>query len=80
MVNWLYVLSSNVTMLGPILLYWVSILLIFVGWAVDWFKFLDVMGVIRLAMWIVFSFFMSYFQIAWIDEIQALYEGDRYTF
>ena len=34
-VNWLFVLFSNITLLGPILGYWVAVILIPIGWATD---------------------------------------------
>ena len=60
-VNWLFVLFSNVSMMGPYLLYWVSILLIFVGYAIDLFALLDPIGIVKFVIWIMLSFAASYF-------------------
>lgn len=80
LVNWFYVLFSNISMLGPVLLYWVSTALIIVGYAVDTFEYFDLDALLKLVAWIVISFVASYYQEAWIDEIQDLYSGDRFTF
>ena len=79
LINWLFVLFSNISMLGPVLLYWVSTILIIVGYAVDGFEDFGTYGP-RLAAWILVTFIASYYQEAWIDEIQDLYKGDNFTF
>ena len=79
-VNWLYVLFSNISMLGPVLIYWLSSLLILVGYAVDGFEFFGFNELWKWAFQVVVFFVASYYQEAWIDEIQDLYSGDNFTF
>lgn len=80
LVNWIYVLFSNFTMLGPVIVYWVSIVLILIGWAVDSFDLVDSDALLKWFTWIVLSFFASFYQVAWIDEVRTVYSGDRWTF
>ncbi len=76
-VNWLYVLTSNLTMLGPILLYWVSIIMIVVGWIAD--QSVTFEAVLKWLAWIVLAFIASFYQIEWIGDIRDLYSGDLFT-
>jgi hypothetical protein len=78
-VNWLYVLFSNISMLGPALLYWLSWVLIPVGWLANT-DLMDTDAILRWLAWAVLAFIASFFQEAWIDEIQDLYNGDGFTF
>lgn len=80
-VNWLFVMFSNLSMLGPVLLYWLAAVLIPAGWILDsfgttfnWKTLLKWMG--YLAMSVV----TSYYQEAWIENIRDLYLGDGWTF
>jgi hypothetical protein len=77
--NWLFVTSSNFTMLGPILLYWVSIVLIPIGWAVDGFDLVSTSSIIEWVAWIFVAIIASFYQVAWIDDIRTLYSGDNWT-
>ena len=60
-VNWLFVLFSNLTMIGPILGYWVSLILIVVGWAVDSFSLVDMAAVINFIIWLFTAFVASWY-------------------
>ena len=66
-------------MLGPILLYWLSIILIVIGWIDAGFSGLTGETYLRFALWILMSFVASWYQLAWIDEIRDLYSGDNWT-
>lgn len=79
-VNWLYVLTSNFTMLGPVLLYWISIIMIVVGWALDGFDYVDSDALIKWVAWVFLAFFGSFYQVAWINEVNKVYTGDNWTF
>lgn len=67
-INWLFVLTSNFSMLGPILLYWVSIVLIPVGWIAD-SNFFDISSLLKWISWIFVAIVASFYQVAWIDDI-----------
>jgi hypothetical protein len=58
-INWLFVLFSNVSMLGPIFGYWLSILIIPIGWAAEGSFTWEALT--RLFCWIIVSFFASFF-------------------
>ena len=79
-VDWLFVLSSNLTMLGPVIIYWVSIVLIPVGWVLDGFDTINTDQFVRYAAWVILAFVSSVYQIAWIDNVRAVYNGDQFTF
>lgn len=78
-VNWLYVMFSNFTLLGPILLYWLASILIVIGWIDASFDYNTTETYIRFALWILLSFVASWYQLAWIDSIRDLYSGDNWT-
>lgn len=79
-VNWLYVLFSNLTMVGPILAYWISVVLIPIGWVVDGLDLVTASTVLKWTAWVFTAFVVSFYQVAWIDEVRAVYSGDRGTF
>ncbi len=78
-VEWLYVLFSNFTMLGPIALYWLSSILIVIGWIDVKFASLGPGTYIRFALWVFMSFAASWYQLDWIDVIRSLYSGSNWT-
>ena len=74
-INWLFVLLSNVTLIGPILGYWLAVILVPIGWASD-SDYYSTEALIRWLCWIVVAFFASFYQVAWIDDVRAVYTGD----
>jgi hypothetical protein len=79
MVNWLFVLTGNLTMLGPIFGYWLSALLILVGWIVSAGDGVGVGGVISFTFYLMLAFILSFYQVAWIDTVRGVYSGDMNT-
>ena len=74
-VNWLFVLLSNITLLGPVLGYWLAAILVPIGWATNT-DYYSTNALIRWLCWIVVAFFASFYQVAWIDDVRAVYTGD----
>ena len=73
-----YVTMSNVSMLGPLGLYWITLLMIMIGWGIglanDGFS---LRGFLYLVLWFVTCVAGSVLQWAWIDDVRALYDGDK---
>jgi len=79
-VNWLFVMTSNFTMLGPILLYWLATIMIMVGWVTDNDIMFTGRWVGKFFLWVLLTFVASFYQISWIDSIRDLYSGDSWVF
>jgi len=73
-------MTSNFTMLGPILLYWVATIMIMVGWISNHDVMFTNSWIGKFIMWVLMTFISSFYQISWIDEIRNLYSGDSWTF
>ena len=57
--NWLFVIFSNFTMTGPILGYWLSIILVPIGWISN--SIVSPLEIFRWFLWIVVIFFASFY-------------------
>ena len=65
-------------MLGPIIVYWVELALILVGWIFSGFK--DTLRVLLLFIELfVIYIFASIWQWRWIDGVREIYNGDQNT-
>lgn len=74
-VNWLTVLFANIALLGPLGLYWFGVIMIPIG-------FITGFSVSALIKWLfiaVVSWAASVFQVAWIDNVRAIYTGSMFT-
>ena len=60
-VNWLFVLTGNLTMLGPIFGYWLSALLILIGWVVSVGEGLSLTGIISYTFYVMLAFILSFY-------------------
>ena len=74
--NYLFVLFSNWTMLGPVGFYWASILLVIVGWACDKFVVSTYNGVF-FGFFVIVSQIAGLMQVTWIHQVQQAYQGDK---
>lgn len=73
-------MTSNFTMLGPILLYWLATIMIMVGWVTDHDIMFTGRWVGKFFLWVLLTFISSFYQISWIDSIRDLYSGDSWVF
>jgi len=77
--SYYFVTFSNLTMLGPIMIWWVTLALAMIGW---------IIGGLNNAIWAIIYFLEilivyvvgSYFMWAFIPGVRALYTGDKDTF
>ena len=74
--NYLYVLFSNLTMLGPSGLYWASILFIIVGWACDKFAYVGTYDAVFFGFYVVITQIAGLMQVTWIKQVQKVYQGN----
>ena len=77
-ITYLFVTFSNLTLLGPIIMYWVTLALVLLSWIFSGFSSTLTMLLLFLELAIVYLF-ASYFQWQWIDEVRAIYTGDKNT-
>ena len=78
-VDWAFVLFSNLTMLGPLGVYWVSLILILLGWVLTGFKGFGLKTIAYLLEYFFTVVIVSTVQWAWIEDIRSIYGGDRNT-
>ncbi len=73
-----FVTFSNLTMLGPIIVYWATLALVLLSWILSGFA-----SVLKSLLYffelLILYIFASYFQWQWIDEVRAIYTGDKNT-
>ena len=77
---WLQVLFSNLTMFGPLGIYWLSLITILLGWVIDLFDLIGAKDIAKLVAWFFTAIVASFFQFKWIGEVRAIYPGDKSTF
>ena len=76
MIDYLYVLFSNLTLLGPIAGYWVTIFMVLIGWAIQKFQITLTEG-LALLFWVPISQVVGYMQMIWILKVRFAYSGPR---
>ena len=77
-ITYLFVTFANLTLFGPIIMYWVTLALVLLSWIFSGFSSTLTMLLLFLELAIVYLF-ASYFQWQWIDEVRAIYTGDKNT-
>ena len=77
-ITYLFVTFANLTLLGPIIMYWVTLALALLSWIFSGFSNVLISLLLFLELAIVYIF-ASYFQWQWIDEVRAIYTGDKNT-
>jgi hypothetical protein len=78
-VHWAMVFFSNLTLMGPIMIYWITAALIAIGWVVGLFTAFSLWGTAKMIIWFALIIAASTLQWQWIDIIRASYTGDKGT-
>lgn len=69
------VFSANLSLFGPLGLYWLAVVLAAIGWVSSF----TTKKLFKWFLMITVAWFASIYQVAWIDDVRLVYNGSKFT-